>query len=591
MIKLYESVLAAGFLTDTIDMTRLRSPGTCAITVDGVATIVVEYFDGSGFVEFFRTSVTGSVGLPIADQLRVRVISGSSTTSRFAIYQADQGLIHVGAKSNLLTGEVEINSGGIDILAAVGAESDYQDVVVFGDSLWNNSFQFDGTNMLYLSKGVIPQALALLGNGRIIYDAADSGDNTQEMLDRIDAVIALRATSRFRCAVIGGTNDASDSFTSATTISNLLKIYAKLTQAGIPVDAFIYPPRYNATGPIRRHQAECAAWHRNLKMKLVNVIDGTRYIESADGSVPSNYFFDATMHFSGLGAGYYAMAYYNNRKASVVPYVGPTPVNSDCAALNGNPMLSGNNASGSSGFGYGAGLSGNGPDGGAYVSRSGSAIVAVMSKVARSDFKTGEWWRFVVSTPGANGDRIDASFDTIYRRRAQNTAISYNRVVIGANGSHYRVTIAGTSENTADPSAAWTTTVGETVTDGGATLRCVPTIVPGMTVEAVCECVVSGLSGVMGAQPRVRAVIYNTANTQLKIIAAGAWDSGQGLLPRAYPSTPLVYRSPEYTFGADFDLSAATTSTGPHIDLSVTLFMDGSATPTFDVGALALVIK
>lgn len=116
MRKLYESILGLGFLTDTIDMTRLRSPGNCTVTVDGVATIVVEYFDGTDFVTFFTTSATASVSLPIADQIRVRVTAGTSTTSRFVIYQADQSLVPVGAKSNLLTGGIEFSVGGKAVL-------------------------------------------------------------------------------------------------------------------------------------------------------------------------------------------------------------------------------------------------------------------------------------------------------------------------------------------------------------------------------------------------------------------------------------------------------------------------------------------
>ena len=111
MRKLYESILSLGFLTDVVDMTRLRSPGTCAVTVDGTATIVIEYFDGTDFVTFFTTSVTASVAVPNAEQLRVRVISGSSTTSRFVIYQADQSLVPVGAKFNHLTGGIEFSGG------------------------------------------------------------------------------------------------------------------------------------------------------------------------------------------------------------------------------------------------------------------------------------------------------------------------------------------------------------------------------------------------------------------------------------------------------------------------------------------------
>lgn len=492
---------------------------------------------------------------------------------------------------NPLTGGIELLAGELKALAATGFGSDYIDVVPVGDSITNQNFQNDGLNNLYLSKGYVAQGVAYLGQGKILGNYGVSGNTTQDILDRLSAVIALRDTRRFRAVVMAGTNDVSNNWSSDTTIANLFKIYKRLTQAGIPVDAVIYPQRYNASVSQKKHHGAVARWHRQLRMPLVHVVDAPRYIVSADGSVPENYFFDSLMHFSGLGAGLYAYAYYQSRKKSCAPYLGPVTANSDWVTLNANPMLVGNNASGSNGFGYGAGLSGNGPDGGAYVSRSGSTLVATMSKVARTDGKPGEWWRFLVNTAGADGNYIIASFDTIYRRRAQNTPISTNRVVIGANGSHYRVTVAGTSANVADPSASWSTTVGDVITDGTATLQCVPTIVPGMTVEAIAECVISGLSGIMGAQPRVRAVIYNTAGTQIKIIAAGAWDSGQGLLPRAYPTEPMVYRSPEYVFGSDFDLDAATTSTGPHIDLSVTLFTDGSATPTFDVGALALLIR
>ena len=121
MRKLYESILSLGFLTDVVDMTRLLSPGTCAVTVDGTATIVIEYFDGTDFVTFFTTSVTASVAVPNAEQLRVRVISGSSTTSRFVIYQADQSLVPVGAKFNHLTGRIKTATvGGRDMIADLG---------------------------------------------------------------------------------------------------------------------------------------------------------------------------------------------------------------------------------------------------------------------------------------------------------------------------------------------------------------------------------------------------------------------------------------------------------------------------------------
>jgi len=471
------------------------------------------------------------------------------------------------------------------------SDADHTDCVLYGDSITNQNFQSDGLNNLFLSKGAIAQGLAYLGTGKILQNFGVSGDTTEEMLARVQAVTALRATQPFRAVVMGGTNDASESVPASTTIANLQSIYSALTGAGIPVDAVIYPQRYNASVSQKIHHGAVAKWHRALRMPNVSVVDAASYIVAADGQVPANYFFDSLMHFSGLGAGLYAYAYYQTRKNFVKPPSGAVTANTDLVTLNVNPLLAGSNASGANGFGFGAGLTGVGPDGGAYASRSGSTLVAVMSKVARSDVKPGEWWRFVVGTAGNAGEYVAASFDTLYRLRLQNGAISYNRVVIGANGAHYRVTVAGTSANTADPSGAWSTVVGAVVVDGTATLQCIPTITPGMTVEAICECAISGLSGVMGAQPRVRAIVYNAAGSQIKIIGAGAWDAGQGLMPRNYPSGPLLYRSPEYTFGADFDLSAATTTTGPHIDLSVALFMDGAATPTFDVGQLALLIK
>lgn len=252
MRKLYESVLSTGFLADIIDMTGLRSPGTCEVTVDGVATIVVEYFDGTDFVTFFTTSVTASVALPMADQIRVRVTAGTSTTSRFAIYQADQSLVPVGAKTDPLTGGIRESVNGLSASRGVDTVRSNR-VVLFGSSSTAHNESDPVANIWKMTHGYFNWANALLG-GRftVVKNAGIAGNTMTQMLARIDAdVLAYEPGWVFFQTgndVFG--NGTSDEITAGEAFSLAVKIIEKIKSVGANVHVLLPWPRGSSNATV-----------------------------------------------------------------------------------------------------------------------------------------------------------------------------------------------------------------------------------------------------------------------------------------------------------------------------------------------------
>lgn len=112
-MDLYRAKLDLASKSDIIDMSDLRNPGLISITIDGTALIKCYYQENDNWVEFFSTSVTGSVQCPIADTIKIEQVSGSSTKCEVSISQEDQGLTNVLSKVNPTTGRIKTIAGPI----------------------------------------------------------------------------------------------------------------------------------------------------------------------------------------------------------------------------------------------------------------------------------------------------------------------------------------------------------------------------------------------------------------------------------------------------------------------------------------------
>jgi len=116
MSTLYQAVLSKTNVVDIVDMTNLRNPSTINISVVGTATIKCFYQQDDEWIEFHSTSVSSSVGCPIADTIKVQQTSGSSTTCSFSIDQANQGESAVRSITHPLTGGSVISVAGKNVL-------------------------------------------------------------------------------------------------------------------------------------------------------------------------------------------------------------------------------------------------------------------------------------------------------------------------------------------------------------------------------------------------------------------------------------------------------------------------------------------
>jgi hypothetical protein len=170
------------------------------------------------------------------------------------------------------------------------------------------------------------------------------------------------------------------------------------------------------------------------------------------------------------------------------------------------------------------------------------AAAAAISKVARTDFKTGEYTRLTFSAGTAATDFVGLEVGRGYVQDwAANVARAVNiriRPTI-ANGRHYIVTTTGTSANGADPTNGWSTTVGAVVIDGTQTLLCVESIDVGDTVEFVVEIAAQNFNNLVGTI-RLELAFYTIASVLISTAKGHYADATYTLPSSAAQNVPVT---------------------------------------------------
>ena len=458
--------------------------------------------------------------------------------------------------------------------------------VLLGDSLtrfWSDStsappnvFASGASFGLWL-QGFLGARLRILNNGGV------SGNTTAQILARVQS--SCIDYSPEWCILCAGTNDVSGGVATSVSTANLAAILSALTRVNIKVAIFTIPPfasnvstgaRRQALEGINSWIAECAKSYPG-----VYVVDAVAATSAGGGTAVSAYSYDTT-HPSTWGALQMAVAGFEVLDP-VIPKTKPAgSSNTDPRNALYNGMLVGDNATGSNGYAKDAAFAGNGPDGW-YAGRTGASMVATLSKVARSDFRQSSYWRGVINTGGADGNRLQLTQTISYRLWSTGGTINpTTRIYVPATGAQYRAVFGGTGALAAgaDPTAGWPIAIGQTFVDGTATLQCVEPIGPGSICVARATAKVTGVS-VGAVWPRITATFSNAAASAQLILIAGQDPTGSG--PTSWATYPeCTLETPTFTVPAGFDLSGTTTSAGPSIVIAMELWTKGGALATVD---------
>lgn len=499
--------------------------------------------------------------------------------------------------SNLATGQAPavpvttLSPAQVTATAALvsGAGNPQNRIVALGDSITARSNTTSGSTQLAYSTGFIPWGGALMGGAIQWVNAGISGNTTAQMLARYATDVAPYPSRWLH--VLGGGNDISASVSGADVIASLSSILAlAYAENRRIVLGTIYPFGAHTSQAQKAAIAQVNRWVRQQATDRVLVADYYDVMVDAAGAIRTNVLVD-TIHPTPYGASLMG-------RVLATVMAGEIPVrngllsasqwDADNALSNG--QMVGNHASGASSFTASTGMTGNGPRGWTWRRGTGAAIVATVSKQARSGgIIPADFARAVIGTSGADHDTIVLERIVNFRLwSSAGTANLIRRFYVPSTGAQYDVLVDGTFATGADPTAGWPTAIGSQFTDGTATLVCVPPIQPGCTLQSVVECNISSIATGL-VQPSTDCYVKNAAGTTQYRTYGLYYDSGSGTNPAAAEAgAGLVIESPTVAIGANLDLSTVTTSAGPSFGLALTLAVTGSATATVDWGRATL---
>jgi len=457
-------------------------------------------------------------------------------------------------------------------------------LVILGDSITRQYANASSTPNVYSSAGsfVAWMNAFLKRRFHVVNNAGVSGDTTAQMLARIQTDVL--AYSPDYCTLFGGVNDIVSSVPYATTIANLTTIISTLLGAGIRPILFTIPPNSGTVGTggtLTRVALEKINEFIRQQEKTnapVYVVDWAGAATNSDGTSIAGGTID-NVHpgpLLGLNCGWVA----KDRLDGFIPKIVESRTNQQGTNLVSNGRLMGNNASGANGFGVGTGVTGNGPNGW-FAARTGSALVAALSKVASLDYRQDTRWQVNITTGGADNDRIQLSYTVNFRLAVPSAAVlDTTRFYVPQTGAHYRAIPGGTGQlaSNADPTT-WLTDIGVTFPNGTATLQCCEPIVPGDIMQMFADCNVSALTA--GAfVPRLNANFKNTAGTS-QLILISAQDEG-GTFPGSWPyPSNFILETPPVALPAGFDLANTTSSAGPSLVVTLEAYTKAGTNCTF----------
>jgi lysophospholipase L1-like esterase len=420
-------------------------------------------------------------------------------------------------------------------------------IALIGDSLTDNNYTNAAGLQAYSSIGYFTWANMLLGQRlTLVNEGGVGGNKSADVLARLDRdMIAYRP--KYGLVMIG-VNDLFGSLTATAIAANLQEIYTRMRAAGITVIACTVTP---ASAAQIEQWTALNAWIVDYARSTTGMLlcDMAGALMSATDGAPLAGTTNDGIHPITQGAVPMGRSLFEVLDP-IVPKIAPGTAGlmtvgsaQKNIVLNGNAW--GNNAGGVNGFSLGAGITGTGPDRW-QTGRSGTST-AVASKVAKSDWRSGEMLRLACTVGGANEQLFCGPLDTILRYWASGLAVNLNDIVRPTvpNGVAYRVTTAGALAAGADPTATWSTTPGASFTSGAATLKVVDPLDTGASLIAQCRIALSAWTGAV--LPVLQIWQYTSGyGSIVKKSNCNNW-GGADALPTNVPAGTYVLRTPTVT--------------------------------------------
>jgi hypothetical protein len=414
-------------------------------------------------------------------------------------------------------------------------------IALIGDSRIANGFSTLQTQQ----QGYFTNLNALLGDRFSVLGFFAAGGKTLDnvLADQVPQVLALNPRPAFAFMECGH-NDIAPSLgnkTAAATITSWQAVRDALAAGGVAlIGSTSLPSNLITTAAALKH---LATYNRYL-MAQNGVQRGVMYFDGHAAAVdPATGQFLAALTYDSVHANYQGAWNVARVGFAMLDQIIPKYPRFTSQPNNYSQLVINPTGNGSAGT-IAGGATGTPPT--SWAATSAGAGAAAISKVARSDFKTGEVTRLTFSAGTVPGDYIAIEGGRPQLRAwAANTARVLNERVkpSTANGRHYIVTTAGTSANAADPTGGWSTTVGAVVTDGGQTLLCVESIDVGDTVEFVAEIAAQNFNGAVGS---IRLELeFRTSGSALISTAKGNYADATYTLPSSAVQTglPVVLRT------------------------------------------------
>lgn len=473
---------------------------------------------------------------------------------------------------------------------------------IFGDSIANDHFDIVNSvpNNVATSRGSLHHWNALTGgkirwitNGGVsgtttVGVPANGNDaNNNHWLGRIDAFVASGVQIAF---VTYPENDQTFGIESATTITALKTIHAKLRAAGVLIvqatgladargtDANSLPG--NSAAKMRGHFSTVMGWIREqARLGAFQLYE--QYAPTANpltGALIAGYTRDSLVHPAALGAG--AIAQYNAGRVGF-PQIQPFEPTGypDWRNRIGNPFGGGSGGANAGAFTLTAAV----PDGWDTF-KSGSPASISVTNVNRSDNRQGTY-KAVTATSAAAADRVGFLVNVNYNTTWSAVAQALYKVVRGTFGDHWMCTAAGTSTGSEPGAMAAASILGQEVTDsGGVVWTRVDTLNPGDVFEVVWTGQIVGCSSlILGVQPLILVNVNGAAVT----------GGGRALSNAAGDSLPLCYSQASSTPRAnDVVVRTPPISVGGTLVTSLTIYflmvMDSGLTATMLTQSLTL---
>jgi lysophospholipase L1-like esterase len=424
-------------------------------------------------------------------------------------------------------------------------------IAAIGDSLTDNNYSNTGTLQAFASKGYLTWALMKLGwRLTLVNEGGVGGNKSADVLARLDRdMIAYRP--RYGVVMVG-VNDLFGNLTAPVIFANLVEIYTRMRVAGItPVACTVTPATYSAAQVEQWSALNALITDYARATPGMLLCDMAAALMSGTDGAPLAGTTDDGIHPITQGGNPMGSALFEVLDP-IVPKIPPSTAGlmtvgsaQKNIVMNGNAW--GSNASGSNGFSLGAGGTGTGPDRW-QTGRSGATSTHVASKVAKGDWRSGEFLR-LACTVGAAGDQIfGGPGDTILRYWASGLAVNLNDIVRPTvpNGVAYRVTVAGALAAGADPTATWSTAAGASFASGTATLKVIDPLDSGMSLFAQCRIALSGWSGAF--VPVLQVWQYTSGyGAIIKKANCCNWGGGADALPTNVQAGSYVLRTPTFT--------------------------------------------